>query len=113
MLTNKLHDQSTSVGAGKIIEVVDDNKLGVHTFGTSTDFKIEFKGSSDGENWFEIYGTEAGTNNYQASFVDAVNKGRQYEFNVDNCMYFKSDLTHIENGNISVVASLITSNRDS
>jgi len=99
-----IQNEETNVFVGDDINVIGIDTLVAHIYGTSTSFTILFEGSLDGVNFFNISGTKLADPTVFASTTSTI--GEAWEFDVPTLESFRTKLTAITNGNISVHAGV-------
>jgi len=99
----KLHNAATATGFSKVIEVVNNDAIGVQVSGTSTSFTVKFYGSIDGVEYGLIEASPMGAYSTLTSSTTA--KGL-FEIDVPHIRYFKTEINAIGNGNLTVTATI-------
>lgn len=98
-----LHTAQTIPSVGDRISTAAADTLIVAITGTSTSFTLQFQGSLDGTNFFNIEANKCSDSTVLATSTSVV--GDAWEIDVTAWSSFRANLTAIGNGYISIVAT--------
>jgi len=99
-----IQNAQTKVSTGDYINVTNSDDLVISVYGTSTSFTLLFQGSLDNINYFGISGTKL--SDPMAFSASTSSLSEAWEFDVSALASFRTSLTVIGNGNVTVVANI-------
>ena len=104
LIYSVLHDATTTISDGEIINIKEAKELGLSISGTSTSFTVEFYGSIDGVNYDLIEGSKMSSS---LPFITSTTSVGLFSIDIAALVYFKAKISAIANGNVSVTAHAI------
>jgi hypothetical protein len=97
-----LHDATTTVSEGNVLNVEGLSSATMQIGGTSTNFTVQFETSISGLLWSPYCGT---CNTDMITLLSTTSKtGESWDFEIENYRYLRANITDINDGNITVEA---------
>jgi len=105
-LDKNLHNLTTVVSDGGTISVGGEDTVTISVIGTATSFNLIFEGTIDGSTWFPVAMIDLAT---FAVSTSTSTKNKLYTTDISALKEFRTRLSAVSGGNITVQAKTIMS----